>query len=260
MAVFNKNEEYKTNPIVEEKEEELHIPDFDEISKLITGQDEMGKAYATAYISLSYKDIDNLEAEFDPVEELSFAGPVFTLNRVDNPEGESEFLHVGMTFGMENTKDIIAFWKMLEIYKKLLDEVKPDDTKLPILSLLIKPNRKPEKDTSEIIWFLNCDFPCYWDVAGDYPGRNCNRINLFFDWDFCAICRSLVSMEETKEIINQEQIKARAKIEEEKKEAEEEMEKQAHYLKEMQERIKNDMIHAEEDVHITRVGRGSDSE
>ena len=67
-------------------------------------------------------------------------------------------------------------------------------------------------------------------------------------------------MEETKEIINQEQIKARAKIEEEKKEAEEEMEKQAHYLKEMQERIKNDMIHAEEDVHITRVGRGSDSE
>ena len=257
MAVFNKDEEYKVEPIVEEAEQqELSPPDFYEMVSMLTGRDELGKSYTVAYLSVAYKDLAELDGDFDPIEEMTMTGPDFAFERVENPDGTSSLLHVQITFTNSYTKDLIGMWKILEKYKEYQSEVKDEDTMIPICSLLLKPNRKREIDPTGILWFMNLDFPVHWEVSADYPGRPANRIDLFFNWDYCAILRNLVSMEETKEIINQEKIRARAQYEEEKKAEEEKAAKEEEYLYEMQEKIKADMFHAEEDQQITRVGRG----
>lgn len=259
MAVFNRDEEHKIDPIYEENNfEEQKAPSFEEIVSEINGTDEMGKAYATANLAFYYKDSENPEDDLGIESEITFAGPSFLITQITDPAGEYSFMKIDITFGTENTKDLVAFWKILNDYNDAINRATDEDTVFPMLSLLIKPNRKLEVDSKDIVYFLYCDVPFYWNICAEYPGRNANKISLLFDFKFCSIMRNLITQEATKEIINQEKIKARAKIEEELRLQQEQIEKDEEFLNEMNERIKNEMYHAESDEHVIRVGRNAE--
>ena len=260
-AVFNRDEEYIEDPILEEEsKEEQKAPSFEEIVKKINGTDELGKAYASGNLSFYYKDSENPDDDLGIMSELSFAGPVFHIKEVADPAGKYSFMQIDITFGVDNTKDLIAFWRILEEYREAYNSISENDTVFPMLSLLIKPNEKPEYEAKNIIYFLYCEVPFKWDICADYPGRNANTISLLFDFDFCSIVRNLLTMETTKEVINQETIRARAKAEDELRKQAEQEEKDQEFMEEMHEKIKNEMYHAEADQAVIRVGRRSNEE